>query len=340
VLKKDSGLKKAEISLVQCNFVTTSLLTGFLKPVVVVPDKHFEADELEMIFHHELIHYKRKDLLVKLLSVIAISVHWFNPIIYWLCNAIQTESEASCDEAVILEIGENNRRYYAELIIEMVGSKKSTTMLSTCFYGGKNSMKRRLNSIMNTTRKIKRPAYATIIAIIMVTFMSGSVFAFSAHEANGNTPVEIADISNYNIEPAHAREIALTTVGGGTVVSAALNGDIYMVEVIYGDKRYEIDIDAINGSITNYHLIPIEGVIATNAENTEAAQNSIEYGRFAIEEIVLIAVDAVGGGTIEKIEYEYKNGQSVYELYVRYNGIKYEVKINGMTGEILKLKID
>jgi beta-lactamase regulating signal transducer with metallopeptidase domain len=335
-VKRDNGLKNVEIGLMQCkmqcDFINTSLLTGFLKPVVLLPAKHFEADELEMIFRHELIHYKRKDLLVKLLSVIAISMHWFNPIIYWLCNAIQTESEASCDEAVILEIGEENRRYYAELIIEMVGSK--TTMLSTCFYGGKKSLKRRLDSIMDTTKELKRPAYATFAAIVMITIMSGSVFAFSINEFNDGTSETILEFTEYEIEPEQAKEIALTTVGGGTIVSAVLSENVYFIKVLLGDKQYEIDINAVDGAIISYHPTAIDSAVTPNSETI----NNPISGNLTMEEAAQIAIDAVGGGTVEKVEYEYKNGQSIFEVKTRHNGVKYEVYVDGTTGEVIRLK--
>lgn len=348
-IKKNYGLKDIGIGLMQCNFITTSMLTGFLKPIILLPEKHFEADELDMIFRHELIHYRRKDLYVKLLSVIAISIHWFNPIIYWMCGAIQTESEAACDEAVLQDIGEENRRYYAELIIEMIGHKK-TTLLSTCFYGGKKSLKRRLDSIMDTTKKMKKTAYATFLAIVMVTIMSGSVFAFSAQEFYDENTLAI-EFTEYDIEPMRAREIALTTVGGGTIVSTVLNEGVYAVEVLYGDKRYEVDISAIDGSILSYLPIAIEEAVNPNLQVFEDSPLSEEIaaiqsgnlivGQMTIEEIAKIAVDAVGGGKVEKVEYEYKNGQSIFEVKVRDNNrIKYEVKVDGETGEIIRLKKD
>lgn len=69
------------IDLYVCGFVSSSMLTGFLRPVILLPEKHFETDELEFIFRHELIHYKRRDLVIKFLSVIAVSLHWFNPFV-------------------------------------------------------------------------------------------------------------------------------------------------------------------------------------------------------------------------------------------------------------------
>lgn len=152
--KEDLGLSKEKIDLKICNFVSSSMLTGFLHPVILLPDKPFDEDELQLIFRHELIHYKRHDLFIKLLIVIVTCIHWFNPIVYWMCAAMQTDGEASCDETVLQNTDMENRRFYGEVIIGMIGNQRiPKTALSTCFYAGKSNMKRRLDSRAKKRRK-------------------------------------------------------------------------------------------------------------------------------------------------------------------------------------------
>ena len=182
-VQSEKGLANKHIRLRRCSFVSTSLLIGFLRPMVLLPQKHFESDELEMIFRHELIHYKRRDLLAKLAMMIAASVYWFNPAIYLMNAAMQADCEASCDEAVLMEVGRQNNQYYAELIIEMISDKKKVgTVLSTCFYGSKRSVKKRMGAIMDTTGHTRTLSFAALCAVIALTVLSGSVFAFSEQQ--------------------------------------------------------------------------------------------------------------------------------------------------------------
>jgi len=55
-----------------------------------------------------------------------------------------------------------------------------------------------------------------------------------------------------------AKEIALATVGGGTVKEIELDREngrlVYEVEVKYNGREYEIDIDAITGEIVKYKI--------------------------------------------------------------------------------------
>ena len=257
-VQTEKGLRDKKIALVKCGFISSSMLTGFFRPVILLPEKHFETDELELIFRHELIHYKRRDLVVKLLSVIAVSMHWFNPAVYWMCSAMQTDGEASCDEAVLLEVGHENRHFYAEVIIGMVGGKNTAgVLLSTCFYGGKNGMKKRLDTIMNASPKIKTPAAFAMAAIAALTLFSGSVFAL--------TPYALTQVVQRrepvgSVEPrismARAEDIAMARVGGGLVTKVEFRRQagrlIYDIVIRYSGWGYEVVVDAETGSILSF----------------------------------------------------------------------------------------
>ncbi|MDR0293777.1 MAG: M56 family metallopeptidase [Oscillospiraceae bacterium] len=256
-IQDEKGLCNKKIELRICEFTSSSLLTGFLYPIVVLPKKHFEADELELIFRHELVHFKRHDLFIKLLSVITVSIYWFNPVVYWMYALMQADGEASCDETVLRDVGEQNKQFYAELMVKMIGGKSTaSTMLSTCFYGGKRGAKRRLDAILDTTRKMKKPAYAVFIVFVALTVFSGSVFALTtAYEP----PVATVDANIYDtagiIEADEAKAIAIETAGGGVVTECRLENRplekflVYHVHVAVGQWEHCVEIIAETGSI-------------------------------------------------------------------------------------------
>ena len=180
-VREEKGV--GQIRLKKCGFVSTSMLVGFFRPIVLLPDKKFDAYELELIFRHELVHYKRKDLLVKLLSMLTVSIHWFNPAVYLMSAQMQADCEASCDEAVLADMGEQNKMSYAELIIEMIGTKRQfASSLSTCFYGSKRSIKKRMSAIMEPSVKLGKLKFLTVFPVLAITVLSGSVFALSEQE--------------------------------------------------------------------------------------------------------------------------------------------------------------
>lgn len=65
-----------------------------------------------------------------------------------------------------------------------------------------------------------------------------------------------------------------------------------------------------------------------------------KYRRLSIEQAMEIAVARVPGEVV-KAELEYEDGALVFEIDIRTNqGVKYEVKVDAVSGQILKVKLD
>ena len=332
-VQTDMGLDGKKIEIRICEFVSSTLFTGFLRPVIVLPKTHFEADELELIFRHELVHYKRRDLLIKLFSVITLAVHWFNPVVYLMCTFMQADGEASCDEAVLEDAGEDNRQFYAELMIKMIGRGSAATMLSTCFYGGKRSVKRRLGAILDTSKKIKKPAYAALIIFTVLTVLSGSVFAVTMLEAaDPDSPAGLAE-SIDDEGTMLAREAAVQAVGGGiigrseTILSKDGQIERYKVIIVYGDYRYDVDVDAYDGSIKKI----VSDKVVTVDENVRDTSGTIGPDR-----AMALAIEAAGGGIMTECRLERKprDGMLAYHVHIADGQWEYCMEINAATGVI------
>ena len=95
-------------------------MIGFFRPSIILPAKELGSKELSYIFAHELIHYKRRDMFYKWLIEIAACVHWFNPFVYLLGKEVNRTCELSCDEAVVLILGDKTKREYGDMLISFV----------------------------------------------------------------------------------------------------------------------------------------------------------------------------------------------------------------------------
>jgi len=321
-IKKEKGIKR-NIGLKKCAFVSTSMLVGFIRPIVLLPDKDYETDELELIFRHELIHYKRGDLYVKLLSVIATSLHWFNPAIYLMSYAMQADCEASCDEKVLLEVGRDNSQFYAELIMDMISVGKSRgTQLSTCFYGGKRGIKIRMEAIMNGAVNITKISFSSLLVLFLtLTILSGSVFAFSNYspqEPQSQNAYYDFDGLDLQITAMKAREIALQEVGGGILSGLFYDHllEVFRIEVLYSGNRFYLGIDASDGSVMIYRM---EEVIMQNITWMQAMDIALGI----VENSQLIF------GGMEIID-----GFQIFMFHIEADGRNFEIMI-GPAGEVL-----
>ncbi len=100
------------------------MLVGFWQPRICLPQALLaEMTEREndicLILHHELVHYKRKDIWYKWLFQAALCVHWFNPLVYVFIRKFNMDCELACDETVLKLLSEEGRRAYGNVLLDV-----------------------------------------------------------------------------------------------------------------------------------------------------------------------------------------------------------------------------
>jgi len=178
-----------QIGLQRSELTGSPLLTGISYPRIMLPTTDIPDDEMALILKHELVHYKRKDLWYKGLVLLAVAIHWFNPMVYIIAKTISLQCERSCDDEVIKYKDADSRYEYSAAIIHSIRYAESTTALSTNFFGGKKEMKNRISSIMDMKRK--RRGTMLICAVLLITLVVACAFEVTA-SAPDATPDEVA----------------------------------------------------------------------------------------------------------------------------------------------------
>lgn len=176
-LRADMNIQKP-VRLMSCSFITSPMMIGFFRPVILMPSVSMDSDELTFVLRHELIHFKQHDLWYKSLVLLTTAVHWFNPLVYVIAKAIEVQCEMACDERLVRETSMEQRQRYSETIIGLIkrGSKVQTS-LSTHFYRDGNSIRTRIFRIMDNTPK---KAGISVLCIALVAIMGARMgFAFS-----------------------------------------------------------------------------------------------------------------------------------------------------------------
>jgi len=207
-----------QIGLQRSELTGSPVLTGISYPRIMLPKTDIPDYEMALILKHELVHYKRKDLWYKSLILLAVAIHWFNPVVYVMAKKICLLCERSCDDEVIKYKDADSRYEYSAAIIHSIRYADSTTALSTNFFGGKKEMKNRISSIMDTKRK--RRGSIIICAAIIITLVTGLAFAVGTGE-----PVEL-------VGDGEGNEVAGAPESGDTGVpeSESIFGEWIMIE--------------------------------------------------------------------------------------------------------------
>jgi len=328
------GMKGKPIAVKTCEFTASPMLIGFRASTVLLPETELAPDELEHIFRHELTHYAHRDLWMNLLVLLVSAMHWFNPIVRLMAKTIRTDCEAACDEAVIAGNDTEKRRRYGETIIGFIGIKNAMTpFLSTYFYGGKDSMKKRLASIMDTGHKRRSLAAFCALVVMIMTLLSGNVFAAST------APVGTGEY----IGEARAKSIALEHAGISeaqvTFIKAYLDYEngyvVYDVEFYSGSTEYDYEIDAVNGTILEfdrdieYFSIPANSSATTDAGQYigEARAKSIALEHAGVSESQI---------TFIKAYLDYDDGYVVYDVDFYSGETEYDYEIDAVNGTVLE----
>ncbi len=196
---KKLGINK-NIQLYFSPAVSSPVLAGFWKACIIIPPGAARKDKLFYVFLHELVHYKRKDMLYKWFIQAVICIHWFNPFAHMLGKDINRACELSCDEAVISILNKEQRRAYGDTLLSFVrikGSYKKNTGTVTLTEGAAQ-LKERLGAIMDFKKKPGIIKFLTILVTIIIClgFSLSGVYAAANKENTQKSILKNKDIEN------------------------------------------------------------------------------------------------------------------------------------------------
>lgn len=163
--KQSLGIRR-DIPLVVTPAADCPMLAGFVKPTLYLPDEALSEQEAMFIFRHELTHYKRGDLWLKLLLTAAKAVHWFNPLVYLMARFAQEDIELACDDAVVRGMDSAQRRAYGETILRSAAAQVKKRALVSCFTGDKETLMRRFEGLFD--KRAKKRGVALVVAAAML----------------------------------------------------------------------------------------------------------------------------------------------------------------------------
>lgn len=104
--------------LLVCPGLEVPMLTGLVAPALMLPQDASPEDGLDYALLHELIHYRRRDIWLKALVMLTVSVHWFNPVMWLMVHQVDRDIELACDEAALTVLPEEERLAYGETILQ------------------------------------------------------------------------------------------------------------------------------------------------------------------------------------------------------------------------------
>ena len=179
---------------------------GFLKPFIVAPESLEDSRLSEMIMRHEYSHLRRHDSAVKLLCLLAICLHFYNPLTLLTLLLYTSFSENIADQAATEGFTTEERKAYAVALVNLSARNRQVPVVwKNNLLGAKHTMKRRVEFIMMKNRKSSK--IGTAAAILASVFLSGTtVFGYApmqtteaADSVQLNETVSFVDSASNNL---------------------------------------------------------------------------------------------------------------------------------------------
>jgi len=139
--------------------VTATAVYGIFGAKIILSQADEEAD-LRFILLHENIHIKRRDNLWRMVGIITACLHWFNPLSWLFLKLFFTDLELACDEAVLAQCGEAEKKNYANALLNGIERK---SLYVSAFGGAK--VRVRIDRILSYQR-------LSIVAAIFLATLS------------------------------------------------------------------------------------------------------------------------------------------------------------------------
>ena len=126
------------------------MVMGIFRPTLILPETALTESRLPYVLRHELVHYRRGDIIWRWLAVLATSIHWFNPMVYVAEAQMQEACEISCDWCVVRSMEQAKRDDYMRVILELLAEAMAKKqILTTQMASEKKQLQRRFTMIRN-----------------------------------------------------------------------------------------------------------------------------------------------------------------------------------------------
>jgi len=298
------------------NSVAAPMLVGTIRPVIVLPDICLDDKEMRYVLQHELVHYKRLDIIYKWLAQITLCLHWFNPLVYWICREINRNCELSCDEVIIRQLDETEKYAYGNMLLDTIKRKNESPLpvVSLKLNEDTKLIKERLNAIKKFKKASK--TYVAVSMVLAVFLLSGAVYIGVYSQSNDIFTTLFSDV-----DETYMHAIPDTIEFSQVLVSSSLQFGFYELDT---NSNYSLTLSWQDGGDTLKILLigedgcqkeytltngaPININVPQNGLYTFMSPRNRETGDMSSLSVKFYVLDTLTPATLAKVS---ENAQTV-----------------------------
>ena len=150
--------------------ITSPATYGIIRPRIILPNNYNDND-LKYILMHEQAHIKRLDNLWRIVAIVTACIHWFNPLSWLFLKVFLENLELACDEKVLKNSSEEDKKRYALTLINCAESK---SIYASAFGGAR--VKVRIERILS----YKKLSLFAVVTFLMFASIIGYILLTNA----------------------------------------------------------------------------------------------------------------------------------------------------------------
>ena len=155
--------------------ISSPFVAGVLRPRIYLPCGLGE-NEKTYILLHEQTHIRRGDPLFRVLGYLALTLHWFNPLVWLAFFLSGRDMEMSCDEQVLQKMGDQIRCDYSDSLLAMAQGKRAVGFTPLAF--GEGDTGKRIKNVLN----YKKTTLQVVVIGVLVVTLAGIALGADAME--------------------------------------------------------------------------------------------------------------------------------------------------------------
>ncbi|MBL9128947.1 MAG: carboxypeptidase regulatory-like domain-containing protein, partial [Verrucomicrobiales bacterium] len=288
--RRELGLRRS-VLLFETEEVSAPAIHGVIRPRLLIPDGLFErlgAAELRHVFLHELAHVKRRDLELNWLVSMLLTLHWFNPVLWWAFRRMRADRELATDAMVLAHLRGESPVAYGETILTVLEHAPANLAVPGLVGIGEDraQMEVRIRAIAGHGRArrlgwIGGPLLAALAAVALTDARSpkpsdAAGASRAGKEGDGSASSAAASEIAGRVEGAEAREVVVR-VASLEDDRAILKGEVVVEREYYDRPQDQVRLATDGGGQVVFRLDPsatrrlvvranVPGYLATSTE--------------------------------------------------------------------------
>ena len=176
-------------NIYQSERIDSPFVLGTISPKIYLPYR-MDSCGWQYVIAHEQAHLRRGDHLWKPLGFLLLTIHWFNPLMWLSYVLLCRDIELACDEAVIKELGNEQRADYMQALVTCSANRRTLAACPLAF--GEIGIKERVKSVMHYKKPAIWIVLVAIIACVVLAACSLTDPVDSQKDTPSNTTAEAA----------------------------------------------------------------------------------------------------------------------------------------------------